>query len=298
LDALHSLFPMSTTSNDGPGPSKSILLTEKFRNLVRRRGKSKAETSDPTTDTQSSSPEEQDNSDAPFTDPTSLHSPTPLNHRDSLLSDCSSLMLYSPLQPTEELAVELAVSEWREWRPMTFEELFVFDNDRREKELEDGVSEVALSDGSESVQSTRRVRVWIPSRTQLSFQFLWWGYRIYLPPPVLAVLNNKRLEAAKRAAIITAAIQWLLNHIPAQTLPPQLHPFAALLSQLPSLTGQAGALLAWSWSAVQTFDQGHGVILTATWVLPIILLPSTWRPEPDDPQTSETLATFNRSQLN
>lgn len=241
-------------------------------------------------DAQSSPQDEQDSSDAPSTDPTSLQSETPLNHRDSLLSDCSSLMLYSPLQPTEELAVELAVSEWREWRPMTFEELFVFDNDRREKEREDGASGVAVSDTAESLQSTRRVRVWIPSRTQLSFQFLWWGYRIYLPPPVLAVLNNKRLEAAKRAAIITAAIQWLLNHIPTQTLPPQFRPLAALLSQLPSLTGQAGTLLAWSWSAVQTFDQGDGVILTATWFLPIVLLPGTWRPEPTGSQATDTSA--------
>jgi hypothetical protein len=87
-------------------------------------------------------------------------------------------MLYSPLQPTEELAVELAVSEWREWHPKTFEELFVFDNDRREKETEDGASGVAVFDTAPSLQSTRRMRVWIPSRTQLSFQFLWWGYRM------------------------------------------------------------------------------------------------------------------------
>jgi hypothetical protein len=31
---------------------------------------------------------------------------------------------------------------------------------------------------------------------------------------VLDVLNNTRLEAAKRAAIITAALQWLLGRVP------------------------------------------------------------------------------------
>jgi hypothetical protein len=96
----------------------------------------------------------------------------------------------------------------------------------------------------------------------------------------LAILNNKRLETAKRAAIIATAIQWLLTHIPAHTLPPQLMPFTMLLSRLPSVTSQVAALLAWSWSAVQSFDQGNGIILTATWVIPILLLPGTWHAEP------------------
>jgi len=189
-------------------------------------------------------------------------------------------MLYSPLQPSEELAVEVAVAEWREWRPTTFADLFDFDNDRREKE---GQKEHGQAQPNSATPKRDQIKVWVPSKTQLSFEFLWWGYRIYLPPPVLAVLNNKRLETAKRAAIIAAAIQWLLTHIPAHTLPPQLMPFTILLSRLPSVTSQVAALLAWSWSTVQSFDQGNGIILTATWILPILLLPGTWRAEPETP---------------
>lgn len=59
--------------------------------------------------------------------------------------------------------------------------------------------------------------VWVPSPTNISLQTMWWGYRMsvnlqkkrlhdelilhpsYFPPPVLRVLNNKQLEATKRA---------------------------------------------------------------------------------------------------
>jgi hypothetical protein len=90
-------------------------------------------------------------------------------------SDGASLMLYSPLQPSEELAVEIAVSEWREWRPTTFEDLFDFDNDRREKD--DG-EEPNEAQPTPSPTNRGKVKVWVPSRTQLSFEFLWWGYRM------------------------------------------------------------------------------------------------------------------------
>jgi hypothetical protein len=156
------------------GLHRRIFPAEKFKSLLRRRAR----------------PEHA----VALIPPISFHSPEQDNEptaldaqgsdvvnspcsRDSLISDESSLMLYSPLQPSQELAVEIAVSEWREWRPATFEELFEFDNDRRERE--DGQEvESGEADHLDARDQKYQVRIWIPSRTQLSFQFLWWGYRM------------------------------------------------------------------------------------------------------------------------
>ena len=36
----------------------------------------------------------------------------------------------------------------------------------------------------------------------------------WLPPPVLAMLDDKEIEAAKLGAMLTTALQWLLNNVP------------------------------------------------------------------------------------
>ncbi|VDB94509.1 unnamed protein product [Peniophora sp. CBMAI 1063] len=120
-----------------------------------------------------------------------------------------------------------------------------------------------------------RVR-WLPSPDKVSFQATWWGYRLYLPPPVLDVLNNKRLEAAKRAAIVTTALQWMLGHVPVTLVPPQFRPGLILAQRLVPYLGYVGAFVAWSWGAMKSFDKGYGIVLTATWLLPVALIPGTW----------------------
>ncbi|KZV65602.1 hypothetical protein PENSPDRAFT_655648 [Peniophora sp. CONT] len=132
-----------------------------------------------------------------------------------------------------------------------------------------------------------RVR-WMPSPDKISFQATWWGYRLYLPPPVLDVLNNKRLEAAKRAAIVTTALQWMLGHVPVALVPPQFRPGLILAQRLVPYLGYVGAFVAWSWGAMKSFDKGYGIVLTATWVLPIALIPGTW-------ETNEVISAPPRS---
>ncbi|KAI0315660.1 hypothetical protein OF83DRAFT_1130888 [Amylostereum chailletii] len=130
-----------------------------------------------------------------------------------------------------------------------------------------------VSEGREIVKTKIR---WVPSPDKISFQANWWGYRLYLPPPVLEVLNNKRLEAAKRAAIITTALQWLLGHVPLTILPPQFRPGLLIAQRLVPYLGYIGAFVAWSWGAMKSFDKGYGIVLTATWILPVALIPGTW----------------------
>lgn len=78
----------------------------------------------------------------------------------------------------------------------------------------------------------------------------------YLPPPVLGVLNNKRMENTKRAALLTTALTWLLNHIPAAAVPLQMRPALPLLRRIIPYTGYLGAFVAWSWEAIRAFDKG------------------------------------------
>jgi hypothetical protein len=141
-------------------------------------------------------------------------------------------------------------------------------------------------------------KVWVPSATQLSLQASWWGYRIYLPPPVVAVLDERSAEVTKQAAVIATALKWLLDKVPVAMFPPQLRPAIAIAKKLIPYAGYLGAAIAWSWSAVKGYDKGRGVIISATWPLPWALIPSTWtedipwredppkKPTTSDPETS------------
>jgi hypothetical protein len=73
---------------------------------------------------------------------------------------------------------------------------------------------------------------------------------------VLDVLNNKRLEAAKRAAILTTALQWLLSTVPLTVVPPQFRTGLFLAQRLVPYLGYIGGFVAWSWGAMKSFDKG------------------------------------------
>ncbi|EMD41866.1 hypothetical protein CERSUDRAFT_79485 [Gelatoporia subvermispora B] len=203
--------------------------------------------------------------------------------------DRSSLMLYGPIIPDSMSEVEIATSEaissphhcgaeqdvpdgasaaHREDAPPAavrpFPRLWPFAT-RAVGSAEEAVSEAVIEK-----------RSWIPSNTRVSLQLLWWGYRIYLPPPVLETLNSQRLETTKRAAIITTALKWLLDHIPPSAVPLQLRAALELARALTPYIAYVGGFIAWSWSTIKGFDKGHGVILSATWLLPIAPIPGTW----------------------
>ncbi|GAW08996.1 hypothetical protein LENED_011114 [Lentinula edodes] len=39
----------------------------------------------------------------------------------------------------------------------------------------------------------------------------------------------------------------------------------------------APGVISWTWESVKEYDTGYGVILNATWLLPVALIPSTWK---------------------
>jgi len=78
----------------------------------------------------------------------------------------------------------------------------------------------------------------------------------YLPPPVMAILSDKTLEATKRAAMITTALTWFFNHLPVDALPIAVRPAAILLQRLAPFLGYIGTFIAWSWSTIKSYDLG------------------------------------------
>ncbi|KAL0580987.1 hypothetical protein V5O48_001079 [Marasmius crinis-equi] len=133
-------------------------------------------------------------------------------------------------------------------------------------------------------------RIWIPSNTQISIQALWWGYRIFLPPPIMAILSDKTIEAAKRAAMITTALTWFFSHLPLTMFPAPMQPALLMLQHLVPYLGYIATFISWSWSTLKGYDVGYGVILSATWILPVALIPGSWQAYdfPDPTKTPTT----------
>ncbi|KAL6304780.1 hypothetical protein BKA93DRAFT_732221 [Sparassis latifolia] len=185
-------------------------------------------------------------------------------------NDHSSIMLCGPLLPTPESEVEFARSEIIYVQE---DEEAPTPRDRPENEMKPTSAakeeRIHVTKGSEKL-------IWLPSTTKISLEVMWWGYRVYLPPPVLALLDNQHIEASKQAALLTAALKWILDRVPLIAVPLQMRPAFKLLAHLVPYLVYIGSFVAWSWAAIKGFDKGNGVILTATWLLPVALIPGTW----------------------
>ncbi|KIK70468.1 hypothetical protein GYMLUDRAFT_32491 [Collybiopsis luxurians FD-317 M1] len=180
------------------------------------------------------------------------------------------IMMYTPLQPTKDLEPEIAESE-----------LSYVDSEDQSSSSASTSQTPAKPASPAAPQPTKRTvpkpkRTFYPSSTKLSLQVTWWGYRLYLPPPIIAQLSSAHIAAAKRGAMITAALKWLIDQIPLMVIPPQMRASVLMLKRVSPYLGYVGAFVAWSWGRVQSNDQGQGVVLTATWLLPIAILPAPW----------------------
>ena len=152
----------------------------------------------------------------------------------SVESDQEGIMLYGPLSPstTEESS----------------------SSDSEDSQVSLGVS----TSPSRSMEE----RVWVPSTVQLSILTTWWGYRLYLPPPVMALLDSTSMKATTRAAMLAGAIKWIIDKIPMALVPVQLKPAVALLKGLSPMVNYIGVFVAWSWDRVRALDRGAFVSLS------------------------------------
>ncbi|KAJ7123365.1 hypothetical protein C8R46DRAFT_1147766 [Mycena filopes] len=215
--------------------------------------------------------------------------PTGENGNEDARED-GGIMMYTPLQPTADSQVELADSE------MVLEYL----DEPTEEEKAAAASKTPAQDantnpkpplssknssssktaaGPKKQQRVKEHVRWMPSPTQISLQAMWWGYRLYLPPPVMALLDDTHLAAARRGAMITASLKYMLDKIPLMLLPPQARPAVMVLKRLSPYLGYLSVFIAWSWTAIKARDKGDGVVLTTTWLLPVALVPAALKAE-------------------
>ncbi|KAF9265573.1 hypothetical protein L218DRAFT_832422, partial [Marasmius fiardii PR-910] len=118
----------------------------------------------------------------------------------------------------------------------------------------------------------------------------------FLPPPVLSILSDDEVEATKRVALITTALTWFFNNIPVAALPLPMQPAVFMLQKLCPYLGYIGTFISWGWDSIRNFDTGHGVILSATWLLPVALIPGTWESydfpvQPEEPVEDQPSST-------
>ena len=138
------------------------------------------------------------------------------NAQDTSRDHGGGVMMYSPLEPTADSEVELAESELEYVDPTETDEPTKRTEKGKEKERIPGPRSVPAAPAYE--------KVWVPSTTKLSLYTAWWGYRLYLPPPVMATLGSTKVKATARAAMVTTALKWFLDKLPLMMVPPALKP--------------------------------------------------------------------------
>ncbi|KAG6911320.1 hypothetical protein DXG01_000991 [Tephrocybe rancida] len=186
----------------------------------------------------------------------------PLSHANPQATEHGEkgVMMYSPLEPTADSEVEIAESVEVPNEPTP--------------EIDNGKGKALGT--SVPPPSTATETHWVPSTTKISVLTTWWGYRLYLPPPVMATLDSSQVKATQRAAMITAALTWFLKRVPTLMVPAPMLPTVKVLRRLAPLLGYIGVFIAWSWTRISACDKGNGVVLTATWLLPVALIPMAW----------------------
>ena len=167
------------------------------------------------------------------------------------------VMMYAPLEPTNDSKLELAESESvLEYvdDPVPQASTSASESDKKIDRSKDASTSPKLPTPP---QKSREKHKWVPSTTDLSLLVTWWGYRLYLPPPVMHKLNGMSLKATARAAMITTALKWVLDKIPLLLIPVQFRPAVKMLKTLSPIVGYVGVFIAWSWDRIKSLDEGE-----------------------------------------
>jgi len=84
----------------------------------------------------------------------------------------------------------------------------------------------------------------------------WWGYEIYFPQPLLNKLESE--------GDVATGVLYFLGALSRAV--PVIYPFVNTIATYVAL----------QFTVIRAMDQGSGVVLMATWVLPILLIPKPW----------------------
>ncbi|CAO1630566.1 unnamed protein product [Jaminaea pallidilutea] len=120
-------------------------------------------------------------------------------------------------------------------------------------------------------------RVWVPSTTKTSLHAHWWGFTLFIPPPVMDHLAKDTQEAEHVASSISKMLTTILSAAAKfPGLPAPLQAVVAVLQAISPVTQYISTYIGWSWDELKTYDKGQGICLSATWILPVALIPRSW----------------------
>ncbi|GJJ77832.1 hypothetical protein EMPS_10191 [Entomortierella parvispora] len=108
-----------------------------------------------------------------------------------------------------------------------------------------------------------------PPTNVISAYTYWWGYEIYVPHKCM----NKLQRVSNTSQIFFGFLSGAVTGIPG-------------LAALVPLSRIISAWVGFQWAVINAEDVGKGVVLSATWVLPVALAPRSW----DHPGTEDDLA--------
>ncbi|KAF9584196.1 hypothetical protein BGW38_007261 [Lunasporangiospora selenospora] len=113
-----------------------------------------------------------------------------------------------------------------------------------------------------------------PPTNIISAYTYWWGYEIYVPHKCMSKLQRVTNTSQIFFGFLSGAVQGIPG-----------------LAVLVPLSRIISAWVGFQWSVIQAEDLGKGVVLSATWVLPVALAPRSWDhpgteddPEPEKPR--------------
>ena len=187
------------------------------------------------------------------------------------------VMMYAPLEPSNDSKLELAESETvLEYvdDPLPKASTSTPESDKKVEGSKDASTSKTSTPKSDKIvegskdasttsktlptpaQKNKEKHKWVPSTTDLSLLATWWGYRLYLPPPVMDKLGGLSIKASARAAMLTTALKFILDKIPLMVIPIQFRPAVKMLKTLSPIIGYVGVFIAWSWDRIKSLDEG------------------------------------------
>lgn len=112
------------------------------------------------------------------------------------------------------------------------------------------------ANGSVIVKTIDKLLVFHPPLHQISAYIFWWGYEIYVPNQYMGRLD----QAQNVSNAFLGLLQVVAGNVGA------LHPYFGIIS----------AWVGLQFTIIKSQNTGHGVVLAATWVLPIAIIPRPW----------------------
>lgn len=111
-----------------------------------------------------------------------------------------------------------------------------------------------------------------PPTDRMAVFIHWWGFELTLPPPSIKYLSTARS--------VSGAFMSFLQTMATTSGAPELLPFIRYISTFMDM----------EFSAIKSQDKGHGVVVAATWLMPLALVPRPWDYGVDGMSTSKTAA--------